>query len=163
MTPFPLWWSHETRCHNKEGLRKIKSFSGYTTRDKEVYWRISQKPPLSSPFRLTTPLSCSSFILVSIIWHDLPFMIAICVVVMNLSDTNNSIFCFRQLYDFSEVSVQSLSDHPVHYCFCIISITYIHAFNGIYYMNSCAIIVKNQAITQVFQYLWYIYSIIVVR
>ena len=37
--------------------------------------------------------------------------------------------------------------------FCIISITYIHAFNGIYYMNSCAIIVKNQAITQVFQLL----------
>ena len=114
---FSRRWNHETRCHNKEGFRKLKSFIGYATRDKEVYWRISQKPPLSSPFRLTTPLSCSSFILVSIVWHDLPFRIAICVVVMNLSDTNNSIFCFRQLYDFSEVSVQSLSDHPVHYCF----------------------------------------------
>ena len=42
--------------------------------------------------------------------------------------------------------------------FCSIIITYIDTYNGIYYMNSCAIIVKNQAITQVFQYLWYIYS-----
>ena len=29
--------------------------------------------------------------------------------------------------------------------FCSIIITYIDIFNGIYYMNSCAIIVKNQA------------------
>ena len=29
--------------------------------------------------------------------------------------------------------------------FCIINITYIDAFNGFYYMKSCAIIVKNQA------------------
>ena len=37
--------------------------------------------------------------------------------------------------------------------FCSIIITYIDTYNGIYYMNSCAIIVKNQAITQVFQLL----------
>ena len=72
------------------GFRKLKLFIGYATRDKEGYLRIAQKPPLSGPFRLTIPISCSSFILVAIVWRDLPVWLAICVVVMNLSDTNSS-------------------------------------------------------------------------
>ena len=117
---FSRRWSHETRCHNKEGFRKLKSFIGYATRDKEVYWRISQKPPSYSPFRLTTPLFCSSLILVAIVWRDLPVWIAICVVVTNLSvapETLGSIISCLFLYDFCEASVKSLSDYPVHYCF----------------------------------------------
>ena len=34
-----------------------------------------------------------------------------------MRNTISSIFCFRQLYDFCEVSVQSLSDYPVNNCF----------------------------------------------
>ena len=116
---FFLWWNHETRCHNKEGFHKLKSFIGYATRDKEVYWRISQNPPLSGPFRLTTPLFCSSFILIAIVWRDLPVWLAICVVVTNLSvapETLGSIISCLFLYDFCEVSVKSLSGQPVHYC-----------------------------------------------
>ena len=116
---FPLWWSREIRHHNKDGLRKLKSLIYYANRDNEGKVRISLKPPLPGPFRLTTPHSCSFFILVAIVWRDLPVWLAICVVVTNLSvapETLGSIISCLFLYDFCEVSVKSLSGQPVHYC-----------------------------------------------
>lgn len=105
------------------------SFISYATRDKEVDWRISQKPPLPGPFRLTTPHSCSSFILVAIVWSDFPIRLAICVIVTHLSKTIGSmVFCFCM------ISVQFLKSPFLAIlfssAFCIISITYIDTFNG---------------------------------
>ena len=90
MAPFLYDEAVKHGATTRRGFRKLKSFIGYATREKEVYWRISQNPPLSGPFRLTTPHSCCSLILVAIVWCDLPAWIAICVVIMNLSDTNSS-------------------------------------------------------------------------
>lgn len=107
---------------------------------------------------LTLAISCSSLILVAIVWSDLPVWIAICVVVTNCQILIAQYFAFDNCMISLKFLYSPFLITLFIIVFCIISIACIHAFNGIYYMNSCANIVKNQAITQVFQYLWYIYS-----
>ena len=56
MTPFPYDEAMKRGIITSRGFRKLKLFIGYATRDKEIYWRIPQNPPLSGSFRLKRPI-----------------------------------------------------------------------------------------------------------